>query len=424
MKSPLELPERGSFRLVNVTVPAGLENSCAPSSSHELCVEAGRIARSSTGPAIDADGSMILPALIDMHTHLDKGHIWPRSPNPDGTFAGALTTVAADRAVRWNRDDLRRRMEFTLRCAYAHGTRVIRTHLDSVPPQHQITWPLFCDMRAEWAGRIELQAVTILGIEFVNDSDDFRMIADTAAAANGILGCVTYPVPDLARRLEVFFRTAAERGMDADLHVDETLDASTNTLRLIARTALRTRFPGKITAGHCCSLSCIGESELRETLDLVEESGIAIVSLPMCNMYLQDRHPNRTPRLRGVTLVHELAERGIPVAFASDNNRDPFFAYGDCDMIEVMREATRICHLDHSRHEWIHAFLQTPAEICRFPYSAFEPGSPADLLILRARTWNELLARPQSDRVVVRNGIPLMAELPDYRELDDIMVDS
>jgi cytosine deaminase len=56
----------------------------------------------------------------------------------------------------------------------------------------------------------------------------------------------------------------------------------------------------------------------------------------------------RTPRWRGVTLVHEMKARGIPVAFASDNTRDPFYAYGDLDMVEVMREATRIAHLDHS----------------------------------------------------------------------------
>ncbi len=74
---------------------------------------------------------MVFPAFIDMHTHLDKGHIWGRAPNPDGTFMGALTTVGADRAANWTAEDVRTRMEFSLRCAYAHGTRAIRTHLDA-----------------------------------------------------------------------------------------------------------------------------------------------------------------------------------------------------------------------------------------------------------------------------------------------------
>jgi cytosine deaminase len=46
---------------------------------------------------------------------------------------------------------------------------------------------------------------------------------------------------------------------------------------------------------------------------------------------------------------------------------------------------------------------------------------PADFILFSARTYSELLARPQSDRVVVRNGRPSMAHLPDFRELDEIM---
>lgn len=55
---------------------------------------------------------------------------------------------------------------------------------------------------------------------------------------------------------------------------------------------------------------------------------------------VQDRHQNggRTPRWRGVTLLHELRSHGIPVALASDNTRDQFFAYGDLDMLEVFNQ--------------------------------------------------------------------------------------
>jgi cytosine deaminase len=108
---------------------------------------------------------MVFPAFVDMHTHLDKGHIWPRSPNPDGTFMGALTTVRADSAANWSAEDVRPRMSFSLRSAYAHGTRAIRTHLDSIPPQDDITWPVFRELQADWADRIALQAVCLIGCD-------------------------------------------------------------------------------------------------------------------------------------------------------------------------------------------------------------------------------------------------------------------
>ena len=141
----------------------------------------------------------------------------------------------------------------------------------------------------------------------------------------------------------------------------------------------------------------------------------------MCNIYLQDRQAGRTPRNRGVTLVHEMKARGISVSFASDNTRDPFYAYGDLDMIEVMREATRICHLDHADPDWSRAFLANPAAVCGMEAPSLAPGAPADLVICRARDWSELFARPQADRVVIRAGRQIDRTLPDYAELDPLM---
>ena len=72
--------------------------------------------------------------------------------------------------------------------------------------------------------------------------------------------------------------------------------------------------------------------------------------------------PGATPRWRGVTLLHEMKERGIPVAVASDNTRDPFYAYGDLDMVEVFREAVRILHLDHPIAGWPLVAARGPAD--------------------------------------------------------------
>ena len=109
-------------------------------------------------------GRMVFPCFVDCHTHIDKGHISPRMPNPDGCFMSALNAVAADREARWSAGDVARRMDFSLRCAYAHGTKAIRTHLDSVAPQEEISWPVFEETRKRWAGRIELQASCLTGI--------------------------------------------------------------------------------------------------------------------------------------------------------------------------------------------------------------------------------------------------------------------
>ncbi len=413
------LPE-GPLRLENITVPACLLGQPGDLTRTALSIADGRIAAGG-GTPVDMKGAMVFPAFVDMHTHLDKGHIWPRTPNPDGTFMGALNAVGSDREASWSADDVRARMDFSLRCAFAHGTRAIRTHLDSIPPQDDISWAVFREMRSDWAGRIDLQAVCLVGCEGVDADGPYRATADLVAASGGVLGMVTYPVPDLQDRLDAFFRLASDRGLAADFHADETLDPTVNTLADIARTVIDLGFDAPVAVGHCCSLSVMPERDALATLDLVARAGLNIVSLPLCNLYLQDRQSARTPRNRGITLVHELKARGINVSFASDNTRDPFYAYGDLDMIEVMREATRIGHLDHSDPDWTDSFLTNPARACGFDAPSLAVGSPADLVICRARTWTELFARPQSDRIVLRGGRAIDRKLPDYAELDHLM---
>ena len=46
---------------------------------------------------------------------------------------------------------------------------------------------------------------------------------------------------------------------------------------------------------------------------------------------------------------------------------------------------------------------------------------PADLVLTRARTIQELISRPQTDRVVVVDGRAIDSTPPDYRELDRLI---
>jgi cytosine/creatinine deaminase len=426
--------EAGSVTLSKATVPACLvkgANLVADTDGlarADIEIVNGRVAAmrpagatQTAGPVIDLDGSMIWPCFVDCHTHLDKGHIVSRASNPAGTFQGALSAVMADRAANWSAPDVMARMEFALRCAYAHGTKAIRTHLDSRIEQTKITWTVYGEVKARWADRIALDASPLFPIDLALDDAHLADVASAISQHGRTLGAVTYMTPALCEALDRLFRLASDKGWDLDFHVDESLDPAATSLRTIAETALRYKFEGRILAGHCCSLVAQPEATAAATMDLVAKAGIAIVSLPMCNMYLQDRREGSTPRHRGVTLLHELKSRDVPVAIASDNTRDPFYAYGDLDALEVFREAVRVAHLDHPVGDWPQAITATPAKVLRLDGAGFiGVGAMADLVVMRARSWTELLSRAQSDRVVLRVGQAVSAQLPDYRELDHL----
>jgi cytosine/creatinine deaminase len=392
----------------------------------DLAVERGRIFRitpaatGEAGPPVDLDGGMVWPRFTDIHTHLDKGHIWPRCPNPDGRHASARTVVAADRTAHWSAADVATRMRFALRCAYAYGTRAVRTHIDSYGGQAEISWPVLAAMRGEWDGRITLQGVSLIAIETFRDEAAGAHLADLVARYGGILGAATTIGPDLDLLLDHVFALAQARDLDLDFHVDEINDPQSRSLAHIAETAIRRRFSGRVVVGHCCSLALQPAAEADRTMDLVAEAGLAVVSLPMCNLYLMDRGESRTPRWRGVTLLHELAARGVRTMAASDNCRDPFYAYGDHDALEVLTQAVRIAHLDHPVGEWARLVTVTPAAVMGID-SRIAEGNPADLVLFRARNYSELLSRSQHDRTVLRDGAPIDTTPPDYRELDAIL---
>ena len=434
----LAVPTGEHFTLTNASVPESVMGKADSGAvvKVDISVENGKITAITPGgsapPAgerVDMDGGIVLPAFVDLHTHLDKGHIWPRRPSPDGTWWGALMAVQDDRVSNWAANDVERRMDFALRCAWAHGTAAIRTHLDSAPPQHEISFDVFEAMRERWAGRIELQAVSIVGPDVMLDPGQLREVARRVKAGGGILGGSTAVHAENPKIMHNMIEVAGEYGLDIDLHADESPDPAATALQTLAEAVLETGYDGNVVAGHCCALAVQDEAHAQAVIDKVVAANIAVVSLPMCNMYLQDRRNEngllRTPRWRGVTLLNELKAAGGRVAIASDNTRDPFYAYGDLDGFEVLREGARILHFDHPQDQafcWTRAVGADAAAIGGFAWRAtIEAGAPADLVLFRARSWTELMSRPQADRTVLRRGQAIDTTLPDYRELDDLM---
>ena len=430
------IPSSERYWLKNAHIPVSLlENeSFSPQTSEGLTlvnleINDGNINRITSTippedniPVIDLKKKIVFPCFVDMHTHLDKGHSWQRCPNHDGTFDGALKMALEDSRREWRLEDVYRRMEFGVKCSYAHGTAAIRTHIDSFGQQAQISLTALAELQRQWAGKITLQAVSLVSLDYYQTSEG-AALADKIAEFGGILGGVAYTNPDLQAQIDITFKLAQERGLNLDFHLDENGDPDSTCLAAIARTAIKKQFSGQIICGHCCSLAVQSPEIIQETLNLVKNAGIAIVSLPMCNLYLQDRQEEKTPFWRGTTKIKEMKKAGIPVAFASDNCRDPFYGFGDHDGLEVFTQAVRIAHLDTPYADWVNSVTLTPANLLGLPHlGRIKTGLEANLLIFKARYFSELLSRPQWDRLVIRRGLSIDTTLPDYQELDDLVL--
>ncbi len=377
----------------------------------------------STDPGKDLDGALVLPGFCDAHVHLDKAHTWNRAPNPSHTFAQALVTLREDK-VHWSALDLERRADFTLRSAHAHGVRAIRTHVDTWGLESETSFATLARLRESWADRLTLQLVSLCGVEQYAGPDGHHFADLPLAYGAAALGGMPLMSPALDAQLDALLTLATERQVGLDLHVDESGDPEAACLRAVAEAVLRHGFPYPVTCGHCCSLAVQPEAEARATLDLVAEAGLQIITLPLCNLYLQDRRlpgeARQTPHWRGLTLIREMLAHGIPLAAASDNVRDAFHAYGDLDSWEVFVQTVRLGHLDTQYGEAIALVTQAAADLMGLPdHGRIGPGARADLVVFPARSWSEALSRPWAPRRLLSGTDWREPALPDYRELEE-----
>lgn len=391
-----------------------------------VCIEIrdGRVERLWPGPRAtevpgghaveNLDGSVVTPRLVDAHVHLDKAHTWDRAPNRSATFAEAIETLGRDKE-NWTEEDLYRRANYAMACAYAHGTTAVRTHVDTGLPWAETSHRVMAALREEWKERILLQTVSLCGVDQYAGPEG-AALADLPVRHGAVaLGGMPLMNPELPRQLDAMLSLALDRQVGIDLHVDESGDAGALTLLAVAEAVLRNRFPYPVTCGHACSLAVQDEATTETVIRRVREAGIRIISLPLCNLYLQDRSAGRTPRWRGITLLNEWQRAGVLTACASDNVRDAFYAYGDLDAFEVLLAGIRIGHMDNDLLHAPELVTTAPGQIMGLAgHGWLAPGAPARLIAFAGRSFSEWLSRPTQSRRLFEYDRWLEPTVPPY----------
>jgi cytosine deaminase len=437
----LDLPQMPSYTLARARVPlsqlAAPVDKARPDDERcaliDIAIDRGRIAaltavsehRDAIG-ATDLGGRIVLPALVEPHAHLDKGQVYPRA-RPNGSLYGGHASTIRDGAL-WSKRDVGLRMDFGVRCAYAHGVSAIRTHIDSVVwEQAERGFGVLAEIRETWRDRLVLQGVAITPMaSYLGPLGE--KLADLAAEHGDVLGGVTdaweagAPYERLDEALDVLFALARERGLDVDLHVDQTEKVSAFTLPKIARAKMRAKFEGRVVCDHCVNMSLQPDEVIESTLALARDAELAFISMPTPMMYLMDRRSGRTPKWRGVTAAKEIIAAGLPFAIGGDNCRDAWFPFGDHDMLDTFKQAVRVLQTDEDLSDFLRAATSVPADMMRLPeLGRIGVGLPAKLILFSARSLNTLMCRDQADRIVLDRGLQVTQPLPSHEDLAEAL---
>ncbi len=360
-------------------------------------------------------GALVLPGFVDAHTHLDKAFTLPRMKNVQPGLLGAIEAMLDDR-TRWSTDDVLQRASRGLQWAWEYGTTHLRTHVDWWEPDAvPLAWPLMAELSQQWAGRVRLEQVSLIKLPLFEDMAQARELARRIAATGpqALLGGFVHSTIWSETALRNLLVAAQECELDVDLHVDEELNAAAIGLPCIARILREIDFEGRVVCGHTCALAAQPRAQALATLDAVARVPITLVSLPATNLLLQDAVTGQTPRQRGITLVKEARERGIPMLFASDNVQDPFCRLGSFDLAETMGTAALAAQLDEPFDSWS-ASLCRSDWLRRGPIAARAPslvGAGADFVLFIDADIHGWPSRAAS-RVVLRDGVRTQGQVP------------
>ena len=349
---------------------------------------------------------LALTPLVEPHAHLDKGFTAAAFPNPGGTMAGALAQNLREGEQR-SAAGVLERGERLLDQAWRYGLRAMRSHVDSGGPAAAVSWPALRELQRRWAGRVELQLVALAPLAHWS-SPAGEALARQVAAGGGLLGGVLGPPfarsRDDRRHLAALLALAERLGVGLDLHIDEADRQPACGVRLLLSLLGDRPAPVPITCSHAASLALLPPGPLERLAERLAAAAVAVVALPLTNLWLLGRRPGQVPLLRPQAPWPVLQRAGVTVAIGGDNVQDPWYPAGDGDPLELLRLAPLTSHLWPAGRRGLAPFTTAPARLLDLPWDGLvRPGAPADLLLLEAGGWGDLLARaPQ--RLVLRAG--------------------
>jgi len=286
----------------------------------------------------------------------------------------------------------------------SNGYRFVRTHADLTTEHGLRSVEALGEVRRRVGDLIDIEIVALCDWPVVGPAGAVKrsLLHDALDAGADLVGGCPHLEEggDIRGATEVFLQIATDHGVGVDLHTDETLDPDVLGLVDLAELVLA-GFEHPVTASHCVSLGVQDARRQGEIAELVATAGISVIALPHTNLFLQGR--GEVPMPRGLTAVAALRAAGVNVAAGADNLQDPFNPVGRACPFETAGLMIMSGHLlpdDAWASVTDNAAVATNAGVV-----ACTPGSPADLVAIRAGTVREAIAFGSPDRLVWRGGV-------------------
>jgi cytosine deaminase len=295
-----------------------------------------QLADAEAGQVIDATGDLVSAPFVDPHFHMDATLSYgaPRI-NASGTLLEGIGLWGELKLVMTHEDVVARALTY---CDWAAsmGLLAIRSHVDTCDDR-LLGVEALLEVRETVKDYIDLQLVAFPQDGFYRDPTARANTIRALDMGVDVVGGIPHferTMADGAASVTELCEIAAARGLQVDMHCDESDDPLSRHIETLAYETTRLGLEGRVAGSHLTSMHSMDNYYVSKLLPLIAEAEICVIPNPLINIVLQGRH-DTYPKRRGLTRVKEMQAHGINVGWGQDCVLDPWYSLGTADMLDV-----------------------------------------------------------------------------------------
>ena len=334
---------------------------------------------------IDANGWLVAPPFIDPHFHMDATlSLGTPRLNKSGTLLEGISLWGELKPVQTVDDIIARSLRYC-DLAVSMGIGAIRSHVDTCDDELKGVQALL-EVKNQVKDYLELQLVAFPQDGLYRDPTALENTIRALDMGVDIVGGIPHferTMSEGAQSIKTLCEIASERDLLVDMHCDETDDPMSRHIETLAYETQRLGLQGRVTGSHLTSMHSMDNYYVSKLLPLMAEARLQVISNPLINITLQGRHDS-FPKRRGLTRVREMQAQGIDVGWGQDCVRDPWYALGTADMLDVAFMGMHVAQMT-SPEEMARCFTMvtdTNAKIMHLENYGLEVGKQASLVVL------------------------------------------
>ena len=357
-------------------------------------VEIGKVAAAPGAKVEDAAGALVLPGLVEAHTHLDKT-LWGMGWHKHAAGPRLIDKIDNERASKKRLDiDPARQSARQILLSLGKGTTHIRSHVD-IDTEIGL-WGIEGVMatRERYRDVMDVEIVAFPQSGMLRRSGTVELMEEAMRLGSEVVGGLDPCAVDRDPKghLDVVFGLAQRHGRPIDIHLHEPGEIGAFSMDLIFERTRALGMQGKVTVSHAF---CLGTPDR----DLVDPLIAELAALDIAIM-------TTAPASRPAPPVKRLTEAGVRLCSGSDGIRDTWGPYGNADMLE--RAMFVGLRNNFRRDDEVELALDVctkgGAAVMALQDYGLAPGCQADFVLVDAETLAEAVVGHPPRRLVVKRG--------------------